>query len=145
MQRAIRNNSIDSRRAGTAATEFALVLPVLIIIALGTVDLGHGVHTQIALASAVREAAMYGSTKGYSEHTQDSWEAEIVERVASEMSNCTGYNAANLDVEIAVDEDSGDEPRLTVSATYQYETVIHWPGFPETIEIKDQIHTQRYR
>ena len=54
----------DSQRGrgdhGTAVVEFALVLPFLAILALGTVDLGRAFQLKNRLTNAAREGAVYG-------------------------------------------------------------------------------------
>lgn len=45
---------------GTAVVEFALVLPFLAVLALGTVDLGRAFQLKNRLTNAAREGAIYG-------------------------------------------------------------------------------------
>jgi len=45
--------------AGQSLVEFALILPVLVLIVMGIVDLGRIFHTYEALANAAREGARY--------------------------------------------------------------------------------------
>ena len=51
-------------RPAQALTEFALVITILMMVVLGTVDLGRGVYSYNVLASAAREGARYGITHG---------------------------------------------------------------------------------
>lgn len=46
--------------AGQSLLEFALVLPILVLVVLGLFDLGYGVFTQNLLANAAREGARTG-------------------------------------------------------------------------------------
>ncbi|MBY0333970.1 MAG: pilus assembly protein [Acetobacteraceae bacterium] len=54
----IRWNSVRARR-GVAATEFAVLAPVLGLIALGAYDFGNAVQTSIRLDRAVRTGAQH--------------------------------------------------------------------------------------
>ena len=45
--------------SGQALVEFAIVVPVLLLIALGIVDFGRVFHTYVALANAAREGARF--------------------------------------------------------------------------------------
>jgi TadE-like protein len=49
------------RDRGVALVEFALVLPLLLCLALGSVDLGRGLISYVELEQAAQEGAMYGS------------------------------------------------------------------------------------
>ena len=49
---------------GTAMVELALVMPLLLIMVLGTVDIGRSVVAHLALEEAVHETAMFASYHG---------------------------------------------------------------------------------
>jgi Flp pilus assembly protein TadG len=48
------------REAGQEAAEFALLLPVLLLILVGILDLGRLFHAAITIANAAREGARFG-------------------------------------------------------------------------------------
>jgi len=48
-------SSAKARDRGTAAVEFALVLPVLLLIVFGIIDFGRALNAQIELTGAARE------------------------------------------------------------------------------------------
>lgn len=49
---------------GTAMVELALVMPLLLVMVLGTVDVGRSVVAHLALEEAVHETAMFASYHG---------------------------------------------------------------------------------
>jgi hypothetical protein len=51
-----------SQDAGASAVEFALLFPVFMVLALGTIAAGTGFSKQINLTQAAREASRYGAT-----------------------------------------------------------------------------------
>jgi len=55
----------DSRDRGSVAVEFALLLPVLLLIIFGVIDFGRMINVQITLTQAAREGARLASL-GYS-------------------------------------------------------------------------------
>jgi Flp pilus assembly protein TadG len=55
----------DSRDRGAAAVEFALLLPVLLLIIFGVIDFGRAINAQITLTQAAREGARLAAL-GYS-------------------------------------------------------------------------------
>ena len=55
----------DSRDRGSVAVEFALLLPVLLLIIFGVIDFGRAISAQITLTQAAREGARLASL-GYS-------------------------------------------------------------------------------
>ncbi|MFT5527447.1 MAG: hypothetical protein ACI9HK_005429 [Pirellulaceae bacterium] len=58
------NSKRTSPRRGTAAVEFALVLPVFLVFVFGLVEYGKAQMTANMLQNACREAARLGSTEG---------------------------------------------------------------------------------
>src|SRR5579883_2287888 len=46
--------------AGQALAELALVVPILIVILMGVLDIGRAYHTQVALSNAARVGLVYG-------------------------------------------------------------------------------------
>jgi Flp pilus assembly pilin Flp len=64
MNRFVRRND-----RGQTLVEFALILPVLVILLVGIFDLGHVVWTNDGLSNAAREAARYAIVHGGSDST----------------------------------------------------------------------------
>ena len=52
-----RPSGSDARDRGAAAVEFALLLPVLLLIVFGIIDFGRALNAQITLTQAAREGA----------------------------------------------------------------------------------------
>jgi Flp pilus assembly pilin Flp len=81
---------------GAVALEFALILPVLAILLLGTVSAGITYSHGIGLSNAVREGARFGATTGISPSplTPASWNSTVVARVrATQFDSTAGATA----------------------------------------------------
>ncbi len=61
-----RRAASDSRDRGSVAVEFALLLPVLLLLIFGIIDFGRAINAQITLTQAAREGARLASL-GYSD------------------------------------------------------------------------------
>jgi Flp pilus assembly protein TadG len=48
---------VRERERGAAALEFALVLPILVMLVFGIIEFGRGYHAKVELTGAVREGA----------------------------------------------------------------------------------------
>src|SRR5262245_17088729 len=118
-------------RRGAAAVEFALVLPVMVLIALGCVDFGRFAYDYIALKNAARAGAEYAIMTPYTSSTQGAWESAIQQKAQDEMTNQTGYDSTNLTTTTSVVIESTGLRRVTVTATYDsFTTIVSWPGLP---------------
>lgn len=82
-------------RAGQSVVEFALVLPLMLIMLLAIVDLARIYTTMMSVESAAREAADYGTTLGagkWQDGTpRTSTEAEMQRRACVAASNLPDY------------------------------------------------------
>ncbi len=61
---------------GAAIVEFAMVLPLLVMLLLGMITGGLALNTSIAMADAVREGARFGATTA----STAAWGADVVTR-----------------------------------------------------------------
>ena len=123
---------IDRRsERGAIAVEFALILPLMLMLILGIIEFGFGYHAWDSTQNGVREGARLAAV--------DPSESNIEARVRGASSF---LDQANLTIVIecapagsasftacpaAVDWDAGDIVRITSSYAYDYLTPL--PGF----------------
>lgn len=130
--RSVKNQFRGRRRhlRGATAVEFALILPVMVTLLLGTVDFGRFAYTHIAVTNAARAGAAFGSMNPYSTATQTAWQTKVIEATRDEMFQQTGYVSGNLAVAVSTVAEAGGLWRVRVQATYPFQTLIQWPGLP---------------
>src|SRR5689334_3257261 len=116
-------------RAAAAATELALVLPLLIFLAVGCVDFGRYAYYSIAVQNAARAAAEYAMMNPYPSNAPAPWSAAVNQAAVDEMSNQTGYTPGGLSVSSSVSFDKASGlPYITVTTKYTgFSTVVNWP------------------
>ena len=91
--------SRPSASRGQSVVEFALVLPLLLILLLGIVDLARIYTTMLTVESAAREAADYGAFGSYQ------WKPDVRVNTESEMKRRACLAAKNLPDYIGPDTD----------------------------------------
>ena len=57
----IRRRRRQHRDAGAVAVEFALILPIFLVLVLGIAEMGRAFNIQVSLTEAAREAARYAA------------------------------------------------------------------------------------
>jgi Flp pilus assembly protein TadG len=128
-------------RRAIAATEFALALPVLLLLMIGAVDFGRFAYSHVTLTNAVRAGTGYGSVNPYTTATLATWKANVKQAVVDEMSTMSGFNSSLLTV--TVTNDTTGEPsggwRVQVVASYPFTTLITWPGIPSTTTMQRSV------
>lgn len=91
---------------GQNLVELALILPVLVLIVTGTLDLGRGMQAYVGISQAAREGARYGSTNG--------WDGGGMLLVTRDELQRSGLNPAEASITV-VAANPGSPVRVTVS------------------------------
>lgn len=92
------------RQRGAAAVEFAIILPVLLIMLLGVIDFGIFFGQNISLQSAAREGARQGITQG--------------DVIASTEQAKGLLDTSKLQIKFTVDKSAGEPGTLVVCLRY---------------------------
>lgn len=132
-------------RPGAAALEFVLVLPVVMVIVVGATDLSRGLYCENVLANAARTGAAYGATHRVTDYIYDDWERRVIEKASEEAANLPDYDASELNVSVTVTTEPDGSQRVTVEATYPFELLFHWPGWPSPVTLREQVSMRGYR
>jgi Flp pilus assembly protein TadG len=115
-------------RQGVATVEFALLLPFLCLIFIGTVDFCRIFYYSLTVSNCARNAALYGSAD--LTHALDT----------SGIQAAAHVDAANLDI-YSMNVTSTTYPatnptRVDVTVTYPFTTITNYPGIPRQTNIR---------
>ena len=116
---------------GAAAAEFALLLPVLLMILFGIIEFGMIMYGREVVTNAAREGARAGIVQGPPKRT----EGEII-AIANTYLTATGINPTDVTFTVA-GEGLVNPNTLTVTATYLYWFLI--PYIPTVVGIPDPL------
>lgn len=132
----IRGRAIRRCRRGVAATEMALVLPLLLLLALGATDFGRFAHTWIAVTNASRAGAGFGGTHPFSPASRAAWDAGVKQAVVQEMEGVTAFDVSRLSVVVTPQTDTQGRQRVAVQVTYPFQTLINWALLPSSFDLR---------
>ena len=99
-------------QAGNAIIEMGVTLPIILILILGTLDLGRAVYVQNIITNAAREGARYGTSPPI----------DLVEIESKTLNYVSGVDPAN--VIITASQPSTDKVRVTITYTFTAITPI---------------------
>jgi hypothetical protein len=106
---------ISKKTAGQSLAEFAITLPLLMLLVMGIFDFGRAIYYYSAIQNAAHEAARYGAVN----HCDD---AGMIDRATS-MAIGLGPGLTVLDPEPIYEEDSGSLDYIHVTVIYRFEPV----------------------
>lgn len=139
------SNRLRKRQRGGALIEFTLLLPVLLLLALGTGDFARVFYYGIVTENAARAGAQYALRNNYTNITgienaavQDSGplpdftSANVTQAAcflrcpgSSAQMTCTATNLASCGAEQAY-------VYIDVQTQYTFNTLVNWPGIPSS-------------
>lgn len=126
------------RREGQSLAEFAIVLPVFLLILAGIVDFGMGLYSQMTVINAAREGARLGIVElgASTPATIDAVKMNVTDRVEA-MSG--GLDLSKLNVAIDC-QASSCIPGNAVSVQVDYQYRMLWPlAFGNTIHLASTV------
>lgn len=135
-------------RRGASAAELAVILPVLMLMALGCVDFGRFAYHYIALQNAARTGAEYGITTPYTPAALTNWANQLEQAARGELTGQTGYDSARLTLTrpVPVTLEPSGLRRVRVELTYTgFETLVSWPGIPDSPTMRAVVEMRAIR
>jgi Flp pilus assembly protein TadG len=128
---------------GASLVEFAIVLPLFVLLMLGAIDIGRAIYEATEIAGAAQAAAVYGSqnptdTTGMTNAAKSDAPAVTNLSVTNaaygcECSDGTFYNASCAAMPSC--STTTQVYRVNVTVTGTYTPLFPWPGVPSSIAL----------
>ena len=124
------------RQTGSNIVEFALILPLLLVLVSGIVDLGLALYDKAVITNAAREGARFGmvfgeaSIPGGGRPTPDQVIARVNQYLGVDANHPNGwlvnFGPSNLDIRpvYSPSNNSGDQLTVTVTFTYHHYVML---------------------
>lgn len=125
-------------RRGATATEFALLMPVLMLLLFGCIDFGRFAYTHIAVTNAARARAGFGAVNPSTTVKLGTWQAQTQQAVVNEMNQIANFNGSQLTgtVTKVTTGEPANSWRAQVDVSYPFTTLVSWPGIPSTVTLR---------
>lgn len=125
-------------RRGVTLLEFAIVVPLLILITIGCIDFGRFLYFYAVVTNAAQEGASYGSMNPPLDGT---WASKVADAAMAEP---TGFLPSMDDLTVTVTDTTSDDPSVagyvTVEVQYPFSLVspgaFRFWGLPTTILLR---------
>lgn len=119
-------------KRGQSLVEFGLMLPILVLLVLGSIDFGRVFFAYVSVTNGARNGADYAAS--HCSPTCD--EDGIRNAVVADTSDLLNTSSSNPAVSVTTDGWMGpDHRRVDVTVTYTFSTIFSWPGIPDSINV----------
>jgi Flp pilus assembly protein TadG len=122
-------------RGGAVTLEFALVLPVLVLLLTGILEFGRIALLGIPMTEAARSGAMYGAMNPPDPNNPSDWSQQCELRAREVLANQAGINASLVTVQCTYNTGSPMN-RATVQVTYPFTLLTGWAPAPTSLVIQ---------
>ncbi len=104
----------NTKNKGQSLAEFALILPMLLLVVMGIFDLGRGIYIYSAVHNAAREGARFGAT--------DHCNTLAIQNAARSHAGSLGASFI-VDPPTKIFSPDGQPERIVVTVRHNFETV----------------------
>ncbi|WP_404310836.1 TadE/TadG family type IV pilus assembly protein [Neorhodopirellula lusitana] len=132
-------------RQGSTATEFAIALPLLLLLAIACCDFGRIIQYRQVVANAARTGAHTGATKQFTEYSAVDWEQRVRESVSSELASLSSLDESANEVSVSTSVDLDGIKRVVVEVSIPFETLVHWPVLPSDVTLFHHAEFRQFR
>jgi hypothetical protein len=122
-------------RLGAVTLEFALVIPVLLLLLTGILEFGRVGLLGIPIAEAARTGAVYGAMNPPDELNPSDWARQCELRAREVLANQAGINPSLVEVQCTYSTGSPLN-RSTVQVRYPFTLLIGWTPAPSNLVIQ---------
>lgn len=133
------------RNRGTAATELAIALPVLLLLVVGACDFGRVAHHSQVVANAARSGAEVGAMRNFTDYSQADWEAGIREAAQRELMHLSNFDVEQAEIEIEAIRASEGPFEVRVRASHPFRTTVSWPAIPNELMLSHSVTFRQFR
>jgi Flp pilus assembly protein TadG len=137
---------------GSALVEMALILPLLLLLFMGAVDLGRAFYYSNTVARAAEAGALYGSqnptdTTGMIDASNEAMSSAFgsaqdmsgLNATASYGCECNGGTGQSPACATTPSCTTNEVYYVTVTANATYNTLLPWPGIPDAVNLSSTV------
>jgi Flp pilus assembly protein TadG len=138
-------DKVRTKTTGQALVEFAVLLPLLLILLLGTIEFGFLLYNQQVITNASREGARYGIVSR--SPRRDASEIEtVVDNYCSDhlITFGTGEPETTVQPDPTTGSVFGDDLRVEVSFPYQFLVLPEFLGELARVDTLEATTTMKY-
>jgi Flp pilus assembly protein TadG len=119
-------------RRGAATVELAVLLPFLVFLFFIAADYARVFYFSLTVANAARNGAQYASDPVAARESPYASVEEAALADASDLSPAPKVTSAS-------GKDESGDPYVEVTVTYEFQTVVQYPGIPSSVTLARRV------
>ncbi len=120
---------------GQSLAELSIVLPVLLIVVLGSIDLGRVFFAYISVTNAARNGARYAAAGPESVDDLPG----IREAALAETGDLLDTSPTNPEIALTTGTDGVGRNYAEVTVSYDFDCLFPWPGIPSSMNVERSV------
>lgn len=145
---ACRTNRFDAvrpKRTGATATEFAIVLPMFLLLVFACCDFARVIHFRQHVANAARVGATHGAMIRFTNATEADWRSDVENVMREELANLPSTDPSDSIIDVQFRDLSSGARVVETEVTLPFRTVVQWPVLPTEIQIHHHAEFHQFR
>lgn len=137
---ATKNDRLSKQRAGAVLLEFAVTIPVMVILAIAVLDFSRLSYYRFLVADAAGAASRYAAFYPVTDVSYNVWMQRLDAVARNTVEGSPWASASNLIVYPAViNQATPGENRVIIKMEYVYRATIPWPGLPSESTVRSTV------
>lgn len=135
-----KNYRFRKQRAGAVLLEFAITIPVMMILAIAVLDFSRLSYYRFLVADAAGAASRYAAFYPVTDVSYNVWMQKLDTVARNTVEGSPWASASDLIVYPAVlNKDTPGETRVIIKIEYVYHATIPWPGLPSEATVRSTV------
>jgi hypothetical protein len=123
----------------------AVVLPLLLLLGIGCMDVGRAIAAWSGLGNATRIGGDWAATHRFTSFTRPTWESQIRSEVQNQMQQVPGFDAASFEFVIEPETMPDGSVRVRLTSSQTYHPLIDWPVLPTGFTLHRSLDVCQYQ
>lgn len=132
----------QQRQSGQTLLEFALVLPILLLLVMGLFDLGRFILYYAVLNTAVREGTRFAIVQPFTDYGEENCDAatginvQLCSEISSKFFSIGDLANSQITINRSGDPNAAVDPIIHITITHHYEPITPGLGFISNFDMK---------
>ena len=135
-----KNYRFRKQRAGAVLLEFAITIPVMMILAIAVLDFSRLSYYRFLVADAAGAASRYAAFHPVTDVSYNVWMQKLDTIARNTIEGSPWASASDLIVYPAVlNQENPGDTRVIIKMEYVYHATIPWPGLPSEATVRSTV------